>query len=186
MTGIVTASWISVTLSGSAIRATPPCARMSAGTRSRAMTATAPASSAMRACSAVTTSMMTPPFSISARPRFTRLEPVCEVAAGAGTEASVMGSILIVGTDAAVAAMSCAAARTGRDVQRRRPEVSGRPGLGELLPDLAQEARQRLRARDDREEVGVERPPRHDVLVQVLGDAGAGDAALVHADVEAV
>ena len=41
---------------------------MSAGTRSRAMTATAPASSAMRAWSGVTTSMMTPPLSIWARP----------------------------------------------------------------------------------------------------------------------
>src|SRR5215213_4391622 len=49
---------------------------MSAGTRSRAMTATAPASSAILAWSAVTTSMMTPPLSISARPRLTRAVPV--------------------------------------------------------------------------------------------------------------
>ena len=49
---------------------------MSAGTRSRAMTATAPASSAILACSAVTTSMMTPPLSISAMPRLTRVVPV--------------------------------------------------------------------------------------------------------------
>ena len=62
--------------SGSLIRATPPCALMSAGTRSSAITATAPASSAMRACSGVTTSMMTPPFSMSARPRLTKLVPV--------------------------------------------------------------------------------------------------------------
>ena len=34
-------------MSGSLIRETPPCARMSAGTRSSAMTATAPASSAI-------------------------------------------------------------------------------------------------------------------------------------------
>ena len=47
-------------------------ARMSAGTRSSAITAAAPASSAIFACSALTTSMMTPPFSISARPAFTR------------------------------------------------------------------------------------------------------------------
>uniref|UniRef100_J3MHX3 Uncharacterized protein n=1 Tax=Oryza brachyantha TaxID=4533 RepID=J3MHX3_ORYBR len=46
-------------------------ARMSAGTRSRAMTAQAPASSAMRAWSGVTTSMMTPPRSIWARPTLT-------------------------------------------------------------------------------------------------------------------
>src|SRR5829696_2845139 len=75
MTGIVTASWISVILSGSAIRATPPCARMSAGTRSSAITATAPASSAISACSDVVTSMITPPLSISARPPSTRMVP---------------------------------------------------------------------------------------------------------------
>ena len=58
------------------IRATGGVARMSEGTRSRAMTATAPASSAIFACSAVTTSMMTPPFSICASPAFTRNVPV--------------------------------------------------------------------------------------------------------------
>ena len=56
---------------GSDIRATPPSLRMSAGTRSSAITAQAPASSAIRACSGVTTSMITPPFSISARPVLT-------------------------------------------------------------------------------------------------------------------
>ena len=45
-----------------------PSFRMSAGTRSRAITATAPASSAMRASSTLVTSMMTPPLSIWARP----------------------------------------------------------------------------------------------------------------------
>ena len=39
--------------------------------------------------------------------------------------------------------------------------------------------------RDDREEVGVCRPARNDVLVQVIGDTRAGDSALVHADIEA-
>src|SRR5687767_11596067 len=72
MTGMVTASWIASIVEGSLIRATPPSRRMSAGTRSSAITATAPASSATRASSGVTTSMITPPFSISARPRFTR------------------------------------------------------------------------------------------------------------------
>ncbi|PON62978.1 hypothetical protein PanWU01x14_134250 [Parasponia andersonii] len=71
MTGMVTACLISLMSWGSLIRATPPWARMSAGTRSRAMTAHAPASSAIRACSAFTTSMMTPPRSIWARPTFT-------------------------------------------------------------------------------------------------------------------
>src|SRR5881396_877938 len=76
ITGTVTAPMISSILATSAIRATPPSLRMSAGTRSSAMTAHAPASSAILACSALVTSMMTPPFSISAKPDFTRKVPV--------------------------------------------------------------------------------------------------------------
>ena len=76
ITGIETASMIASIMSGSLIRDTPPSARMSAGTRSSAITATAPASSAIFACSAVTTSMMTPPLSISAIPRLTREVPI--------------------------------------------------------------------------------------------------------------
>src|SRR3954471_3723110 len=72
MTGMVTASWMPLIIAGSLIRATPPSRRMSAGTRSRAMTADAPASSAIFACSGVTTSMITPPLSISARPALVR------------------------------------------------------------------------------------------------------------------
>ena len=68
MTGMLTASMIPSIIDGSLMRATPPAARMSAGTRSSAMTATAPASSAILAWSGVTTSMMTPPLSIWARP----------------------------------------------------------------------------------------------------------------------
>src|SRR5262245_55253786 len=68
MTGMVTEAQISSISSTRDMRATPPAARMSLGTRSRAITATAPASSAMRACSAVTTSMITPPLSICASP----------------------------------------------------------------------------------------------------------------------
>src|SRR5689334_8239254 len=78
ITGIVTVSWISRIFVGSAIRATPPSRRMSAGTRSSAITAHAPASSAMRACSALVTSMITPPLSISARPLLTRIVPVSD------------------------------------------------------------------------------------------------------------
>src|SRR5713226_9337084 len=63
--------------SGSLIRATPPCARISAGTRSNAMTAEAPASSAIRACSALTTSQITPPLSISGKLRLICIVPVC-------------------------------------------------------------------------------------------------------------
>ena len=72
ITGIETASWISRIFETGDIRATPPSRRMSAGTRSSAMTAAAPAASAILAWSALTTSMMTPPFNISARPTFTR------------------------------------------------------------------------------------------------------------------
>src|SRR5208283_3675173 len=57
---------------GRAMRATPPSARIMAGTRSRAITAQAPAFSAITACSALVTSMMTPPLSISARPTLRR------------------------------------------------------------------------------------------------------------------
>src|SRR5688572_27611810 len=88
ITGIETASTIPATMSGSLIRATPPCARMSAGTRSSAMTATAPASSAIFACSGVTTSMITPPLSISAMPRLTRAVPVVGVGSGDATARS--------------------------------------------------------------------------------------------------
>jgi hypothetical protein len=80
ITGIVTVSWISRILVGSAIRATPPSRRMSAGTRSSAITAEAPASSAIFACSASTTSMITPPLSISARPLLTRIVPYSAIA----------------------------------------------------------------------------------------------------------
>jgi hypothetical protein len=50
ITGMVTAAMISLIIFGSDILATPPRALISAGTRSSAITATAPASSAMRAC----------------------------------------------------------------------------------------------------------------------------------------
>src|SRR5215218_3056540 len=72
ITGMVTAALIPSTIEGSDMRATPPAEPMSAGTRSSAMTAAAPADSATRAWSGVTTSMITPPLSISARPVLTR------------------------------------------------------------------------------------------------------------------
>ena len=67
MTGMDTASWMPLIMAGSLMRETPPAARMSAGMRSSAMTAHAPASSAICACSGVVTSMITPPLSIWAR-----------------------------------------------------------------------------------------------------------------------
>src|SRR5690348_3231513 len=84
MTGMETAAMISRIFLGEAIRATPPSARICAGTRSKAMTDTAPAFSAITACSALVTSMMTPPFNISARPVFRRklveLPLCCDIA----------------------------------------------------------------------------------------------------------
>jgi hypothetical protein len=44
-------------MAGSDMRATPPSRRMSAGMRSRAITATAPAASAILACSTFITSI---------------------------------------------------------------------------------------------------------------------------------
>src|SRR5712691_929649 len=72
ITGIVTVAMISRITLIEAMRATPPSLRISEGTRSRAITAHAPAFSAILACSAFVTSMITPPLSISARPTFTR------------------------------------------------------------------------------------------------------------------
>src|SRR5713226_6316865 len=72
ITGIVTVAMISRITLIDAMRATPPSLRMSEGTRSSAITAHAPAFSAIFACSAFVTSMITPPLSISARPTFTR------------------------------------------------------------------------------------------------------------------
>src|SRR3989338_11207986 len=67
MTGMLTTAWISLISLGSLIRATPPWARISEGTRSNAITAQAPALSAILACLAVPTSMITPPLSMRAR-----------------------------------------------------------------------------------------------------------------------
>src|SRR6266849_101472 len=72
ITGIVTVAMISRITLIDAMRATPPSLRISDGTRSSAITAHAPAFSAIFACSAFVTSMITPPLSISARPTFTR------------------------------------------------------------------------------------------------------------------
>src|SRR2546425_475335 len=72
ITGIVTVAMISRITLMDAMRATPPSLRISEGTRSSAITAHAPAFSAILACSAFVTSMITPPLSISARPTFTR------------------------------------------------------------------------------------------------------------------
>ena len=75
ITGIDVQSRIPWIISGWLILATPPSLRMSAGTLSRAITATAPESSAIAAWSGLTTSMMTPPCCIRANPRFSKSLP---------------------------------------------------------------------------------------------------------------
>ena len=50
ITGMETAFWMPLIIFGSLIRDTPPAARMSAGMRSSAITAQAPAASAIFAC----------------------------------------------------------------------------------------------------------------------------------------
>src|SRR5215813_12622660 len=125
------------------MRATPPSRRMSAGTRSSAITATAPASSAIFACSALTTSMITPPLSISARPLLTRIVPV-----------SCIGCMLPRG-------VFLPGLRQGSDVGPVYPEVGAVP-VGELDDD-----HRRLVAADD-QAVGVD-DFRLFVVLAVLG-----------------
>ena len=60
------------------------------------------------------------------------------------------------------------------------------PGLGQQGAGVREQLRQHLGAADDRDEVRVTRPPRHDVLVEVLRQRAAGDSAEVEADVEGV
>ena len=115
-------------MSGSLIRETPPWARMSAGTRSRAMTATAPASSAILACSALTTSMMTPPLSISAMPRLTRVVPVAGWVAAVAASADMAGLLQIsTGRSAGIALRSHASWCARRSRPRSRRSASGLP-----------------------------------------------------------
>mmetsp|Transcript_83567 Transcript_83567/g.215227 ORF Transcript_83567/g.215227 Transcript_83567/m.215227 type:complete len:255 (+) Transcript_83567:745-1509(+) len=85
MTGMDTALTIALIIFGSDMRATPFCMRMSAGIFSRAITAHAPASSAIFACSGFITSMITPPLSIAGRPLFTLSVPSATAAAEADT-----------------------------------------------------------------------------------------------------
>src|SRR3954469_25259573 len=127
---------------------------MSAGTRSSAMTATAPASSAIFACSALTTSMMTPPLSISARPLFTRIVPY-----------SAMRGVYraLLGLEAALGRVQVLR------VRRHRPDEDGVPvGLHDV-----RHVRLVLRRRE---------PPEGVLRVRdVVGAVGEGDRQLVAA-----
>src|SRR5262249_44135443 len=138
--GIVTAAWMPSIMDGSLMRATPPSRRISAGTRSSAITADAPASSAIFACVASTTSMMTPPRNISASPRFTRAVPV------------VRSSVMAPWYRRGPAALPRYADRVA-DLRQLDPGLAGRQW--DLLAGGIEEARRLLlrsplpRARDD-------------------------------------
>src|SRR5829696_9696128 len=136
MTGIETAAMIPSIMSGSLMRATPPWDRMSAGTRSSAITATAPASSAIFACSGVTTSMITPPLSISAMPRLTRAVPVTGAAAVDAGLPTGSGMPSMVRRAGAPPAGSATGSATGSAVRR------GRSGGGEQHPGAARGERE--------------------------------------------
>ena len=91
ITGMLTALMMSRIICGSLMRATPPSLRMSEGTRSSAITETAPASWAMIAWSAVTTSIITPPLSISARPALTVGVPVSTTMRSSAADLALRG-----------------------------------------------------------------------------------------------
>src|SRR5437773_2415527 len=138
MTGIVTASWISWILSASAMRATPPSRRMSAGTRSSAITAQAPASSAIRAWSAVVTSMITPPFSISARPVLTLSVPTSMstiLAACLLVQAVIQDRLVVCGR--AVGPKHDDVGPADSIAEDRRPEGEALDGDHDLMPVVA-------------------------------------------------
>ena len=125
--GIRQAKYVPVmrlTMVGSAMRAMPPAARISAGTRSRAMTAQAPASSAIFACSGVVTSMMTPPLSISARPVFRRMVP-CSISST--PSAPPCGALSCVGPLTARSALY--AISSSVTIIRARPAPYGRQAV---------------------------------------------------------
>src|SRR5229473_4453320 len=133
ITGTETALMIWSIMSGSLIRATPPSALMSAGTRSSAMTATAPASSAIFACSGVTTSMITPPLSMSAIPRLTPAVPVT------GAIPELISTLWLTGADpAAVASPARPPSGLAAGCPGLAAElVAGTMNLTRLLADLS-------------------------------------------------
>src|SRR5262249_39652584 len=167
ITGIDTAAMMPSIMSGSLMRATPPWALMSAGTRSSAITATAPASSAIFACSASTTSMITPPLSISARPLFTRIVP-----------SSCTDSMLAVGL-----ALALCGGLLVLLLRSRHPVGPGRFQPGSLAVGKHDDDHRLLIVADD-QAVGVD-DVRVFVVLAVLGtrgqDAVADLVGIVHA-----
>src|SRR6266511_588798 len=149
MTGIVTASWISAILSGSAMRATPPSRLISAGTRSSAITEQAPASSAMSAWSASVTSMITPPFSISARPPLTRIVPSSAIASILAVQRAAENRVDGAKPDTGLVERGLTR-RHALQGETREQERTGESRAG-ALDELPQLHRQRQRENSDRE-----------------------------------
>ena len=135
------------------MRATPPWARMSDGTRSSAMTETAPASSAIRACSAVTTSMITPPRSMSASPRLTVNVPVCR-------SRSELGSTT---TDVLTWTVSWARPPWTSVYSRASPRPPGLAGRPRAHHSASEETRRRRRVEL------ADHVPAHDVAARRVG-----------------
>src|SRR5712664_4199364 len=137
ITGIVTVAMISRITLIDAMRATPPSLRMSEGTRSSAITAQAPAFSAIFACSALVTSMMTPPFSISARPTFTRhsFEPLLPLPLPFTFFASI--SLLLSSLEFPGGCCSAKSIHRGASTTKRaRPLARTSPAALRISPDI--------------------------------------------------
>mmetsp|Transcript_44009 Transcript_44009/g.115626 ORF Transcript_44009/g.115626 Transcript_44009/m.115626 type:complete len:284 (+) Transcript_44009:1049-1900(+) len=132
MTGIEHEFMTSTIMAGSEERATPPSALMSAGMRSRAITATAPASSAMRACSPSTTSMITPPFWKTAKARLAAVLPNSRSTGGWVHGAATSG----LGTDSTAVASAPHTSFKKRFIQESSEEISGWKQVAMSLPCL--------------------------------------------------
>src|SRR5450432_4851892 len=61
-----------------------------------------------------------------------------------------------------------------------------RPRVGKNTPSVRKQLRQHAGVADDRHEVEIATPARHDVLVQVSGDSRTGYGAEVHTEIESV
>src|SRR5262245_60114778 len=167
--GMGAAAWISRILPGSAMRAIPPCARMSAGTRSSAMTATAPASSAIFAWSAVVTSMMTPPLSISASPVLSLGVPLVSIVL---SSRPVVRSALLCGArapDASDERHRFARRGCGPPARRRELPLEDRAERADPTFDLGWTRRRECQAQTGRPSaVELERLPARDVYAGLL------------------
>src|SRR5688500_14344902 len=173
ITGMETAPMMPSIMSGSLIREIPPSARMSAGTRSRAMTATAPASSAILACSGVTTSMITPPLSCSAMPRLTRSVPVPASVVPLGDSCAATGCCLRVDGGSEPPSYGRSAARIPGTVG-----AAGQAAEAVVDVEVAGQRPGPVQAQQPRQPPPAQRPGvAHGVVVEPPREADAGGGA---------